>query len=574
MYWNRWIVFVACAFLQASAGLNYSFSVFAPALKELFHLDELQLGSVATLGFNLGGYLAVVSGAVYDALGSKNHIGPRVVSITGAVFLFCGYFGIYSLATGLLPFNYLLLVFFAFVAGNAGCWFDTAALATCIRNYPDDRGTVVGILKSFLGLTATIYTSIYVAVFQPKTIEFLLFLALCPSFLALVLSGFISIVPLEYHLDDAPSAALLRTSSCARPHTSHISKHTRFAIVYAIVAIMALGGMTTAIWSSQHQLGGLGRKIIISGLIGLLALLLLVPLSAGPCTHPRRRLRKKAGAAGAATSVTTPLLQHQQEEEEPGVKPSQDASKTADGGSGEVREPEDEDETETQPAKELRPHQAAQTLSFWIIVFQAVMGLGTGLAFLNNVTGIVIALGGNVGGQVVFVSLFSVANASGRLAFGYISEYYLHARGTPRTLFLLIISVTMTAFSVSMYFATLPDLFAMALLGGFAFGGHWAVIPSLIADLFGIKHFASTYTWVQFAPAAGGYLLGTLLVGVLYEAAKAAGPSAGQHYCIGSGCYSTTWLVLTVMNVLSVMGTRLLMHLNRDAYRRMHHAEP
>lgn len=51
----RWIVFVACAFLQASAGLNYSFSVFAPALKELFHLDEVQLGTVATLGFNMGG---------------------------------------------------------------------------------------------------------------------------------------------------------------------------------------------------------------------------------------------------------------------------------------------------------------------------------------------------------------------------------------------------------------------------------------------------------------------------------------------------------------------------------------
>ncbi len=55
MYFNRWIVFVACVFLQTSAGLNYSFSVFAPALKVIFHLDEVQLGTVATLGFNLGG---------------------------------------------------------------------------------------------------------------------------------------------------------------------------------------------------------------------------------------------------------------------------------------------------------------------------------------------------------------------------------------------------------------------------------------------------------------------------------------------------------------------------------------
>ena len=35
--------------------------------------------------------------------------------------------------------------------GNSGTWFDTAVLVTNVRNFPDDRGTVVGILKSFLG---------------------------------------------------------------------------------------------------------------------------------------------------------------------------------------------------------------------------------------------------------------------------------------------------------------------------------------------------------------------------------------------------------------------------------------
>jgi MFS family permease len=42
----------------------------------------------------------------------------------------------------------------------------------------------------------------------------------------------------------------------------------------------------------------------------------------------------------------------------------------------------------------------------------------------------------------------------------------------------------MTAFAASMCFASLPDLYAMALLGGFAFGGHWSVIPAIIADLY------------------------------------------------------------------------------------------
>lgn len=45
---------------------------------------------------------------------------------------------------------------------------------------------------------------------------------------------------------------------------------------------------------------------------------------------------------------------------------------------------------------------------------QFSVGLGTGLAYLNNLGSIVVALGGKQGGQVVFVSLFSVANATGR----------------------------------------------------------------------------------------------------------------------------------------------------------------
>jgi hypothetical protein len=47
------------------------------------------------------------------------------------------------------------------VAGNMGVWYDTSALVTCVRNFPNDRGFVVGVLKSFLGLSSSLFTSIY-----------------------------------------------------------------------------------------------------------------------------------------------------------------------------------------------------------------------------------------------------------------------------------------------------------------------------------------------------------------------------------------------------------------------------
>lgn len=84
--------------------------------------------------------------------------------------------------------------------------------------------------------------------------------------------------------------------------------------------------------------------------------------------------------------------------------------------------------------REFSTSQAMFTMEFWLIMFQALIGIGTGLGFINNISGQVVALGGRIGGQLVFVSLFSVANASGRMTLGYMSEAFLHSRGTPRTL--------------------------------------------------------------------------------------------------------------------------------------------
>lgn len=44
--------------------------------------------------------------------------------------------------------------------------------------------------------------------------------------------------------------------------------------------------------------------------------------------------------------------------------------------------------------------------------------MGTGLAFLNNLGQLVIALGGQGDSQAVFVSLFSVSSCAGRLLLG------------------------------------------------------------------------------------------------------------------------------------------------------------
>lgn len=282
------------------------------------------------------------------------------------------------------------------------------------------------------GLTATIYTAIYVAAFQPDTVSFILFLALCPSALSVFLAIFINKVPREYHEEAwacVPGHAAGQGPGQGQgqqgqdwgqagsgrrtpPAASRVSKHTRFAAVYCVVAVVALAGMATAIWSSQHELGGTARQVILTGLVVLLGLLLLVPISSGPYTHPRRRHRRRAAAAavtgagdetepllpghasapGAAAATRGPSAAHQpqqQGQQAKGMVEGLEGGSAAGGrtglhaadtdpdpeGQGEETNGEEEgEEGETLPQRELTVWQVLQTLSFWIIVFQ-VRGL-------------------------------------------------------------------------------------------------------------------------------------------------------------------------------------------------------
>ena len=54
--------------------------------------------------------------------------------------------------------SYWQVVFIAMVGPFAGTFWDTSALATCTRNFPAERGTVIGIVKACMGTALTAAT--------------------------------------------------------------------------------------------------------------------------------------------------------------------------------------------------------------------------------------------------------------------------------------------------------------------------------------------------------------------------------------------------------------------------------
>lgn len=55
----------------------------------------------------------------------------------------------------LIPAPFWVVLIIAGLTCNGGTWFDTACLVTSVRNFPNERGTVVGLLKACVGEAAS-----------------------------------------------------------------------------------------------------------------------------------------------------------------------------------------------------------------------------------------------------------------------------------------------------------------------------------------------------------------------------------------------------------------------------------
>ena len=73
-YFSKWLSFSAATLVMMSAGLVYTFSIYSETVKHRFGISQTQLGGLGT-ACNLGGYLALPAGFVFDSLKKYNRSG-------------------------------------------------------------------------------------------------------------------------------------------------------------------------------------------------------------------------------------------------------------------------------------------------------------------------------------------------------------------------------------------------------------------------------------------------------------------------------------------------------------------
>jgi MFS family permease len=535
-YWSKWLTFSFATLLQLSSGLGYTFSIYSNDLKRHFNWNQQQTAAIGT-ACNVGGYFPLFAGLFYDSMKAYDWLGPMLTVLIGVVLQFGGYYGMWAAAVGHINPPYWVMILLAVAACNGQAWYETAGLVTSVRNFETERGTVIGILKAFLGLSASAYITIYVSFIEPDAIKFLKILALAPTAVALFSSLFINYVPFIQ----------------VEPHT----KSHAFHMIFTAVIALAFYQTVIAIARSEAQDINFWTGVLMTSAVAVLMLpVMAIPfIFGGPratqlqiSKHTPRKGPMPSIAARAESDLNLPLLEQQQQQQ----------SRDAQGPQNPV---------------EMSPLQCLRSADFWMLF--AINGIcsGAGLTLLNNVGQQVISLGDRKVSQSGFVSLFSVANCVSRLLAGVIPDRLMKVSSVPRTASMVVLAAMSAGAAVLNGFADTQLLNLSSFLSGFAFGGMQGITPAITSELFGLQNFATNYAIVQMGPALGSYTMATELAAAMYNRVMAGQPHHGKHggdgACHGPYCFRWTFLMVAALCCVATAFAAALWYRSRTAYQQV-----
>ncbi|KAM5570631.1 protein NUCLEAR FUSION DEFECTIVE 4 [Rosa sericea] len=449
----KWVSTVASIWIQCTSGTLYTFSVYSQTLKTTQGYDQSTLDTVSVFK-DFGANCGILSGVLYSY--GVSWAGPWVVLLAGAVQCFLGYFLMWAAVVGLIPRPpVVVMCLFMLLAAHAQSFFNTSNAVTGVRNFPYYKGTIVGIMKGFLGLSAAIIVQIYQMFMYKKTTSFLLMLALLPPINTLLLMWFVRIRD--------------KKEGNEKQHLDSLSMIALVVAAYLMVIILL------------ENFISLPLAIRVVGFV-VLVLLLASPLCVVIRAHQ-----------GESDSVSEPFLT--------------EGDRLEDGN----------DKRSLRSDVHLNLLQAMCTIDFWILFIAMVCGMGSGLAVVNNLNQIGQSLGYRNSEISTLVALLSIWNFLGRLGAGYISDYFLHRKGWARPLFMVITLASMSIGHLVIASGMPGALYAGSVLVGVCYGSQWSLMPTITSEIFGVLHMGTIFNAITIAGPVGSYIFSVRVIGYIYD---------------------------------------------------------
>ncbi|RWW59446.1 hypothetical protein BHE74_00033616 [Ensete ventricosum] len=514
-----WVGLAAAVWVQVAAGTAYTFPLYSHSLKSALGYNQQQLtmlGVANDIGENFG----LVAGVLC------NRLPPWFVLLVGAACCFLG-FGTLWLAVSLtvsgLP--YWLLWIALCIATNSSAWFGTGVLVTNMRNFPLSRGTVAGILKGYVGLSAAVYTGLYTGVLHNSSTKLLLFLTLGLPIISLAMMYFV------------------------RPCTPSLEEdrleHGHFMFTQISSVFLGLYLLAYTILDDVLSLS----DAIIYLLFSIMILFLLAPLAiplkmtlfpatykknvaSNTCSTSRLPAEDIDNKEPLLATASTNNLENLQE-----IDDASDVDMLLAEGEGAVkkkRRPKRGDDFELQ--------EALIKADFWLLFMAYFLAVGSGVTVLNNLAQIGVALG--IDDTTILLCLFSFCNFVGRIGGGSVSEYFvrLSLNGT---------------------------LYASTAMLGICYGVQFSVMVPTVSELFGLKHFGIFYNFMLLGNPLGAFFFSGLLAGYVYDK-EAANQHPVSSTCLGPSCFRLTFLVLAGMCGLGTLLSIILSVRIRPVYQMLY----
>jgi hypothetical protein len=434
-------------------------------------------------------------------------------------------------------FSLLLQLWIALCIGtNSSAWLGTAALVTNMRNFPLSRGTVAGLIKGYVAVSAAVYTEAFNGVLNNSPANLLLLLALGIPIACILVMYFVR--PCTPSLDE-----------------DNATEHSHF--VFTQISSVVLGAylMVATILGDTLKLS----TTIMYLLFGIMILLLLSPLAIPikMTLYPSKPKDEKPSTIVPSYS-TDSLSGADQENAEPLLRGISSNFGTGTNDSDEATDVDlllAEGEGAVNLKKRKGPRrgddftfrEALVKADFWLLFIVYFCGVGTGVTALNNLAQIGIAVGAT--DTTVLLCLFGFCNFVGRILGGSVSEYFVRSRMLPRPFWMMctqiIMVVTFLLFATGLH----SLIYVSTTLLGICYGVQFAVMIPTVSELFGLKDFGLMYNFMLMVNPIGAFFFSALLAGYIYdkEAARQNPGVLDPSNCFGPDCFRITFYVCAIV---------------------------